>query len=131
MKFPNKTKIMVVEDDKFLGDLLVKQLTTEGAEVTYVNTGEGVLPALEKEVPAILVLDVLLPGIDGFNVLSQIRANDKLKDLPVILLTNMQSEPDLEKGKKLNVTNYLIKSTVTIDEIVKEIVDTLGKVGVK
>ncbi len=131
MKFPNQTKILVVEDDQFLGGLLVKQLTSEGAVVTHVASGEGVLAAVEKDMPAIMILDVLLPGIDGFNVLSQIRANDKLKDLPVIFLTNMQSEADLEKGKKLGAKSFLIKSMVTIDEIVKEVVDTLAKMGVK
>lgn len=125
--FKSGTKVMVVEDDKFIADLLVKKLSLSGAIVTYVNNGEDVLKTLEGNIPNIIVLDVLLPGMDGFTVLGKIRSDERLKMIPVIFLSNMQSKEDVERGARLGAENFLIKSMLTINEILEEVRKVLEK----
>ncbi len=125
---PEQTKIVLIEDDKFFKDLLVKKLSEAGFSVSSAGDGETGLKLVESEKPTLLLSDILLPGgIDGFEVLKRIRANDALKALPVIFLSNLGSKDDIEKGKNLNVTHFLIKATVTLDEVVAEVKKVLGR----
>jgi DNA-binding response OmpR family regulator len=71
--------------------------------------------------PDIILLDILLPGLNGFQVLEKVKANDKSKNIPVILLSNLGQKEDIEKGVKLGAAKFLVKATVTLDEIVDEI----------
>jgi CheY-like chemotaxis protein len=127
VKFDPGTKVMVVEDDKFIADLLVKKLSSCGASVTYVNNGEDVMKTLEAGKPDIAIFDVLLPGMDGFTAVGKIRSDEILKDLPVIFLSNMQSREDIERGARLGAANFLIKSMLTINEIIAEVKKVLDK----
>ncbi len=122
----NGKKILLTEDDKFFRDLLARKLTSAGFEVNSVNDGESAISALETFTPDMAILDILLPGINGFDVLSKIRKNDKTKDLPVIFLSNLSSRDDILKGKVLGVTTFLIKASVTPDEVIVEVKKTLG-----
>ena len=127
LKFNEGTKIMVVEDDKFLAQLLAKKMVGSGAFVLYAYNGEEALRMLEKEIPSLVLLDILLPGIDGFEVLKRMKANEKWKNIPVIVLSNFGSDEQIKTGQQLGVDNYLIKATVTTDEILKEIKNILDK----
>lgn len=115
-------KIVVVEDDKFLGDMLVKKLRNSEAEVTFVNNGEEAYEKIKEAKPDIIVEDVLLPGITGFEVIEKVKKDSELKDIPVIFLSNMQSNEDLKRGQDLGAASFLIKSMVTMDEIMAEII---------
>lgn len=127
LKFDNGTKIMVVEDDKFLAQLLAKKLVGSGAFVLYAYNGEEALGMLEKEIPSLILLDILLPGIDGFEVLKRMKVDEKWKNIPVIVLSNFGSDDQIKTGQQLGVDNYLIKATVTTDEIIKEVKNSLDK----
>ncbi len=113
--------IMWVEDDNFLSDLIARKLANQGAKLLHANNGEDALKILETERPDIILLDVLLPGMDGFEILKQIKTREPLKNTPIIILSNLGQKSDLEKGKNLGATKFLIKATVTLDEIVDEI----------
>jgi len=115
------TKVLWVEDDMFLTDILAKRLTNEGAEVVHATNGEDALKLLEKHAPQVILLDILLSGIDGFEVLKRVKTNDKVKHIPVILLSNLGQKNDIDKGKELGAANFMVKATVTLDEIVQEL----------
>lgn len=122
----NGKKIMWVEDDKFLSDIISRKLSQEKCTLIHATDGEEVVGVAEKELPDIILLDILLPGIDGFEILSRLKANDKTKKIPVILLSNLGQQADIEKGKTLGSERFLIKATVTLDEIVAEVKSVLS-----
>lgn len=114
-------KIMWVEDDKFLSDLISRKLSSVDCVMLHSTNGEDALALLEKETPDIILLDILLPGMNGFEVLEKLKANQKTRNVPVILLSNLGQQGDIEKAEKLGAKKFLIKATVTLDEILAEI----------
>lgn len=121
-------KVLLVEDDSFLRDTCAKKLTKEGFSVFEILNGEQALKNLEKIEPDIILLDIILPAIDGFEVLKQIRSNKnkKIKQTPVIMLSNLGQEDDVKKALNLGANDYLIKAHFTTEEIVEKIKSRLG-----
>lgn len=119
-KFVAGTKIVIVEDDKFLGGLVSKKLIDEGCVVHHVETGEMAQAAVETDMPEIIFLDLLLPGMSGFDVLAGLKKNDKTKNIPVIVLSNLGEREDIKRGLDLGATSFLIKASMTVDSIVSE-----------
>ncbi len=122
-KTVTKGKIVVVEDDRFLRDLSQKKLTQENYEVYSAIDGLEGLKMVEERRPDLILLDIILPGIDGFEVLKRIRSNPNMDiaKIPVILLTNLGQDADIEKGQALGANDYLVKSNFTFDEILTKI----------
>ena len=115
-------KALVVEDDKFLMELLVRKLTAAGFDVIIAIDGEEALRLLEEEGNlGLVLLDLLLPEIDGFEVLEKIRANSKYKDIPIVVLSNLGQDVEVQRALKLGATDYMIKVQFTPDDIVKKI----------
>lgn len=114
-------KILWVEDDKFLSMILIKKFETSGHTVLKATNAEEAFVLLEKEIPDIIILDVLLPGQNGFDILQKIKMNDRLKKIPVMILSNMSKSSDTEKAKMLGANKFLVKAAVSLDEIVKEV----------
>ncbi|TSC67911.1 MAG: response regulator containing a CheY-like receiver domain and a GGDEF domain [Parcubacteria group bacterium Gr01-1014_72] len=124
-------KIMWVEDDKFLSDIIARRLSTEGCILFHASEGEEALKTIEKEKPDIILLDILLSGIDGFEVLKRLKENPKMKSIPVIILSNLGQKSDIEKGQVLGAERFLVKATVTLDEIVGDISAVLDRTAKK
>lgn len=121
-----KAKVMMIEDDKFLRDLAVKKITQAGYQmVTAVDGAEAVAVAI-KEKPSLILLDIILPGMDGFEVLRNLKENTQLKNIPVILMSNLGQESDIERGTQLGAVEYLVKAHYTLDEIVEKIKKYVG-----
>lgn len=120
-------KILIVEDDQLLLDLCCKKLQKEGFDIDIAIEGNTALEKIFSNKPDLILLDLVLPGIDGFEILKKIKENsdNTIKKIPVIILSNLGQESDIEKGKKLGATDYLIKASVTMDEIVKKVKDLL------
>lgn len=118
-------KIMWVEDDKFLSDIISRKLSSEKCLLIHAVDGEQAITLAEQNSPDVILLDILLPGIDGFEVLRRIKANQNTKKIPVILLSNLGQKADIEKGKELGAVCFLVKATVTLDEIIAEIKNVL------
>ncbi len=114
-------KILIVEDDSFFADLITKKLSSAGATVAHAPTGEEGLTMAESEKPNLILLDVLMPGIDGFEVLKRLKENEATKMIPVVILSNFGSDEQIKNGQKLGVTSYLIKATVTPEDIIQEV----------
>ncbi len=119
-KFTPGTKIVIVEDDKFLGGLVSKKLIDEGCSVHHIENGELAQTSIESDIPDLLFLDLLLPGVSGFDVLAGLKKNDKTKNIPVILLSNLGEREDIRRGLDLGATSFLIKASMTVDSIINE-----------
>ena len=117
----NKRKILIIEDDKFLRDLISQKLLREGFNVVSAVDGEDGFKKAKEEKPDLVLLDLILPGIDGFEVLSKIREEAGLADLPVIILSNLGQKEDIEKGIQLGAVDYLIKAHFTPQEVIDKI----------
>lgn len=121
IKLRNKS-IVLVEDDKFLGGMVSKKLLDAGARVTLVEKGEEAVPVITQVKPDIILLDLLLPGMSGFDILKIIHADENLKHIPVVILSNLSEEKDIVQAKGLGVTDFLIKATIDMNEIVDHVV---------
>lgn len=114
-------KLLIVEDDKFLRDLAVQKLSKENFRLFSAMDGEQGIAVAEKELPNVVLLDILLPGIDGFEVLRRIRANPALVATSVAMLSNFGQREDVEKALGLGADQFFIKANYTLDEIVEEV----------
>ena len=115
------SKILIVEDDKFLRELIVMKINKEGYDVFEAVDGEEGIKKIIEEKPDLILLDLILPGIDGFEVLSQIKSNPTVSSIPVIILSNLGQKEDIERGIELGATDYMIKAHFTPGEIVEKI----------
>jgi len=126
---PKEATILIIEDDKFLNDLIGKKLEREGFKIFSVIDGERGLEILKEEEVDIILLDLLLPGMHGFEFLRLIKGDPKVKNIPVIILSNLGQKEDVEKGLALGAIDYLVKAGVTLDEIVVKIDSIIKKIG--
>lgn len=118
-------KIMWVEDDQFLSNLIARKLSQQKSQLLFSRTGEEALKVLEQDQPDVILLDLLLPGISGFDVLKAVKSNNKLKNIPVIILSNFTQNNEIEKTRAMGADRFLTKATVVLDDIVKEIQNVL------
>lgn len=114
-------KILIVEDDSFVMDIYHTKLTQEGFEVSTAANGMEALKKLEKERPDLILLDIIMPYIDGLEVLEKVRAMEQMKDVPIILLTNLSQKEEVDQGLALGANDYLIKSHFTPSEVLEKI----------
>ena len=113
--------ILVVEDDPVLKNLLGHTLAGK-YQTLYASDGNEALALLEANKPVLVLLDLMLPTVDGFAVLTSIRARtDELKNVPIIVVSNLGADADIQKAKSLGANDYLIKAEVPVEEIVGKI----------
>jgi CheY-like chemotaxis protein len=125
-------KILLVEDDAILVEMYQAKFELEGHEVHIATNGEECLAILKEFKPELILLDILMPKLNGFHVLKEIKKQPDMRTIPVILLTNLgQAEVDMnqELAKALGVNDYLIKSHHTPDEVVQKAVKVLKASG--
>lgn len=118
-------KILVIEDDKFLRELITQKLNQEDFDVAEAIDGEEGTEKIKTEKPDLVLLDLILPGIDGFEVLSQVKKDPSLASIPVIILSNLGQKEDVERGLKLGAVDYLIKAHFTPKEIIEKVKNAL------
>jgi len=114
-------KILIIEDDKFLRELIAKKLAKDGYEISEAVDGEEGVKKTKETKPDLILLDLILPEMDGFEVLSKIKEDPVSSSIPVIILSNLGQKEDIEKGLKMGATDYLIKAHFTPGEIVEKI----------
>lgn len=119
--------IVVVEDDKFLRDLISQKLIKEGYEVFGVLDGEEGIKTVKAKKPDLVLLDLILPGMDGFEILSALKKDPEVASIPVIILSNLDQKEDMEKGFKLGAADFLIKARSTPGEVVDKVKEILNK----
>ena len=123
----SKFKVLVVEDDKFLRDLMVQKIAKEGFSVIEAVDGEEGFKLAVENRPHIVLLDLILPEMNGFEVLQKIREDENIGKVPVVILSNLGQKDDLDKGMKLGATDYLIKAHNTPGDIVQKVKSILAK----
>ncbi len=111
-------KILLVEDDPFLSSLLRNRIQREGFEVGLVKNGEEALGAMKETIPDLVLLDLILPGKSGFEVLEDIKADPQAPRVPVIIISNLGQDTDVARGKALGASDYLVKANISIDALV-------------
>lgn len=116
-----KKKILWVEDDKLIGNILGKKFVTSGFDLVHAKNGEEALRALEGVVPDAIVVDLLLPGMSGFEILQNIKTRNNFKMIPVMVLSNLSKQSDIEKARVLGAHKFLVKAAVSLDQIVAEV----------
>lgn len=124
----DQTKVLIVEDDKFLSELISTKLTKEGFNIVLATDGESGLQKAVSEKPNIVLLDIMLPGKSGFEVLEGIKKHTDatVAAIPVIILSNFGQESKVQQGLALGAKDYLVKANFTTGEIVEKIKKTLG-----
>lgn len=123
---PNHKKILVVEDDGMISSMYKTKFEADGFEVLIAADGASGLEIAKKEKPDMVMLDVILPQLDGFSVLEEIKKDKALKATPVIMLTNLSTEEDKIKGEKLGALDYLVKASLTPGQVSSKIKKVLG-----
>lgn len=121
-----KPFILVIEDDKFLRELLVRKLSAEGFDVENAIDAQAAFNSLAQRKPKIILCDLILPGVDGFEILSRIKADPKIADVPVVILSNLGQKEDLEKAMALGAKDFMVKANFTLDEIVTKVHSIVG-----
>ena len=114
-------KILIVEDDNFLQNLEAQKFTKEGFEIIHAGGQAEFEKVIADATPEAALLDVLLPDGDGFHILEELRKNPKTATIPIIMFSNMSETADLERGKSLGATDFMVKSQFTLDEIIARI----------
>ncbi len=123
----NKT-ILIIEDDNFLQGLEATKLKKENYEVlTASNSTEAFKMMGSKNEVSLVLLDLLLPESSGFEILKKIRDDKELKNLPVIVFSNLSEEKDMEQANKLGISGFMVKSNFTLDELVQRIKEVIGQ----
>ena len=118
--------ILLVEDDKFLSTILKTRLEREGFKVVVAMDGEEGLAALKQEAPALIVLDIVMPKMSGFEFLERKAMDPQVGAVPVVIASQLGQESDIEKARALGATNYFIKAQTPIEELVKKLKEAMG-----
>ena len=120
-----KKKILVIEDDRSLQNALVEIIHQEGFESESALDGEEGLAKIKTFGPDLILLDIILPKKDGFEVLSEIKKDEAIKNIPVLILTNLEEVDNVQKALDLGATNYMVKSDFSLKDVVEKIRATM------
>jgi DNA-binding response OmpR family regulator len=118
---PKLPKVLLVEDDQALLKIYSNKLRLNGFDVLMATTGDEAIRKAQAEDPRIILLDVILPEKDGFLVLEELNKNAATKKIPVVILSNLGQESDIERGRKLGAIDYLVKSDVSLTDLVDKV----------
>jgi len=122
-----KSKVLIIEDDSFISDMYRIKLESEGFDVIVAPDGLQGLDSASKERPDLILLDVVMPKMDGFTVLQNLKGNPEIQKIPVVMLTNLGQKDSVEKGLKLGAQDYIIKAHFTPLEVVDKVKSYLSK----
>lgn len=119
-------KILVAEDDKFLGNAYRIKLTKAGFEVQLARDGQEATEMIKIFLPDLLLLDLVMPVKDGFTVLQEIKSDPLLKNIPVIIASNLGQKEDTDRGLKLGAADYFVKSDLSLNTLIAKINNLIG-----
>ena len=119
------SKIIIAEDDQFVAKAMTTKLIKEGYEVKTVSDGLQLMEILKSYIPDLIILDLLMPKKDGFEVLNEVKQDQKLKKIPILIASNLGQVNDIQQVLTLGATDYLIKSEFTLESLVQKIKNIL------
>lgn len=115
------TKILLIEDDPFIQDIYETALEQAGFEVEIAGKGQQALKKLKDDLPDLVLLDIVLPGKNGWEILEEIKNSSEISEVKVYVLSNLNQEDEVDKGKNLGADRYLVKAHYTPSQVVEEI----------
>ena len=120
-------KILIIEDEKVLANLLQKRLISEGYSVAVSYDGKDGLKKLKELSPDLLLLDILLPRLDGFGIMKEMKKDKDLKKIPIVIVSNSGQPVEIDKAKKLGAKDWLIKAEFDPQEVIDKVIRQIGK----
>ena len=117
----DKKEILLVEDDAFVSDIYNTKLKQEGFEVIIAENGIKAIESLEKGIPDLILLDIIMPYMDGMEVLKKVKEKEEWKKIPIILLTNLSEKEKIEEAMNAGANDFLIKSHFTPSEVLSKV----------
>ncbi len=127
IKKEKSRKILLAEDDKFISRAYKDGMERAGFEIIIALDGAEAIKKIKSENPDLILLDLIMPEKNGFEVLEEIKMDDELKNIPVVILSNLGQDSDIEKGKALGAADYLIKSNLSMKEVIEKVKFHLAK----
>lgn len=121
-----KKKLLLIEDDPFIRDIYNVKFSQEGFEVSMAENGVEALKKMEQLVPDVILLDIIMPYMDGMETLKNIRNKEEWKKIPVIMLTNISEKEKITESEDYGISDYLIKSQFTPSEVVQKVKNLLN-----
>lgn len=118
---PGRGLVLIIEDDDFLRSMVIQRLKKEGFEVIGAPDGKTAFELIKDQIPILIILDLLLPGVDGFQLLKEIRENARLKGVLVLVLSNLGEPEHIDKANASGANDYLIKAHFTLTEIIEKV----------
>lgn len=122
-----KEKILIIEDDKFFRDLISKKLDAGGFDVAKAVDGKEAFEYLRDNIPSLIILDLILPGMDGYEVLSVLKKNEKWSQIPVVVLSNLGQREEIDRAMSLGADEYMVKVNYVPDEIIERVQSVIRK----
>lgn len=116
---PKRKLLLIVEDDKPYRQMFTELFGKEGYEVEIATNGSMAVEIANRKVPALILLDILMPVMDGFEMLKEFKSSEKFKDVPIIVLSNLSADSEIKKAKELGATEYIVKSNISVKEVVE------------
>ena len=120
-------KILLVEDEEIMIGLLQRKLTQEGYEISVARDGEEGLKTMKEIKPDLILLDIIMPKMGGFEVMKEMAKDEELKKIPVIIISNSGQPVELDRAQKLGAKDWLIKTEFDPQEVVDKVVKQIGK----
>lgn len=120
-------KILLVEDDTFISEMVVKKLKEAELIVDLAMDAETGMVKIQKDKPDLILLDIVLPGMDGYEFLEKVKADKELSSIPVLILSNLGQKDEIERGLALGAKDFLVKAHLNLDEILQKVEQALGK----
>ncbi|PIZ00964.1 response regulator [bacterium (Candidatus Howlettbacteria) CG_4_10_14_0_8_um_filter_40_9] len=122
-----KEKILIVEDDTYISKMYQLKLNLDGYDVEVAENGRIGLDKVKTFKPDIMLLDILMPEMDGFEVLKAIKEDSSIKNIPILIMSNLGQEDHIQKGKELGAIGYIVKTQYTPAKVVETIKEVLSK----
>ncbi len=122
-------KILIIEDEEVLLGLIRRKLNQEGYQVDIAKDGQEGLEKMKESKPDLILLDIIMPKMGGFEVMEKVSKDEKLKNIPIIIISNSGQPVELERAKKLGVKDWLIKTDFDPQEVVDKVKKQLGNYG--
>ena len=120
-------KILLIEDEQLMIDLLERKLTQEGYKILVAKDGNEGLEKMRKEKPDLILLDIVMPRMGGFEVMEEMGKEEDLKNIPIIIISNSGQPVELDRAKELGAKDWLIKTDFDPQEVVEKVVKQIGK----
>ena len=122
----NEKKVLLIEDDTFLSSLIKARLEKEGFGVAQAFDGEEGVQLLKKEKPDLIILDLIMPKVSGFETMEHLNINVDLNQIPLVVLSNLAQDSDIQKAKSLGAKEFFVKIRTSIDDVVAKVKELLG-----